>query len=50
MMSKMGNEIINSLKISYGQKPVINCSEVSNFLKRADESLLENTDEQENED
>lgn len=49
-MSKMDNEIINSLKISYGQKPAINCSGVSNYLKSVEESQQDNRDEQENED
>lgn len=47
MMSNMDNEIINSLKISYGQKPAINCSGVSNYLKSVEESQQDNTDEQE---
>ena len=50
MMSNMDNEIINSLKISYGQKPAINCSGVSNYLKSVEESQQDNRDEQENED
>lgn len=50
MMSKMDNEIINSIKISYGQKPAINCSGVLNYLKSVEESQQDNTDEQENED
>ena len=49
-MSKMDNEIINSLKISYGQKPAINCSGVSNYLKSVEDSQQDNRDEQENED
>lgn len=47
MMSNMDNEIINSLKLSYGQKPAINCSGVSNYLKSVEESQQDNTDEQE---